>query len=43
MPDDFVDVTDSFFTVTEERYEGVSKMFAERDQKANEAANKRLR
>lgn len=29
MPDDFVDVTDSFFTVTEERYEGVSKMFAE--------------
>lgn len=29
FPDDFVDVTDDFFTVTEERYEGVAKMFAE--------------
>lgn len=29
LPDNFVEMTDSFFTVTEERYEGVSKMFAE--------------
>lgn len=29
FPVDFVDLTDSFFNVTEQRYEGVSKMFAE--------------
>lgn len=29
LPDNFVEMTNGFFTVTEERYEGVSKMFAE--------------